>query len=53
MRSSSFHPLSCGTTNRPARKHYRWWHNGAVSSRLVPIAEKARMIRRRFDNIVT
>ena len=38
---------------RPARKHYRWWHNWAVRSRLKPIAEKARMIRRRFENIVT
>ena len=38
---------------RPARKHYRWWHNWAVRSRLKPITEKARMIRRRFENIVT
>jgi transposase len=38
---------------RPARKHYRWWHHWAVRSRLKPIAEKARMIRRRFENIVT
>jgi transposase len=37
---------------RPARKHYRWRHNWAVR-RLKPIAEKARMIRRRFENIVT
>lgn len=38
---------------RPARKHYRWWHNWAVRSRLPPIIEKARMIQRRFENIVT
>lgn len=38
---------------RPARKHFRWWHNWAVRSRLKPIIEKARMIKRRFDNIVT
>ena len=38
---------------RPARKHFRWWLNWAVRSRLKPMAEKARMIRRRFENIVT
>jgi len=38
---------------RPARKHYRWWHNWAVRSRLRPMIEKARMIQRRFENIVT
>ena len=27
---------------RPARKHYRWWHNWAVRSRLKPVIEKAR-----------
>ena len=38
---------------RPARKHFRWWHNWAVRSRLTPMIEKARMIKRRFENIVT
>jgi transposase len=38
---------------RPARKHFRWWHNWAVRSRLKPMADKARMIQRRFENIVT
>lgn len=38
---------------RPARKHYRWWHNWAMRSRLKPMIDKARMIHRRFDNIVT
>lgn len=38
---------------RPARKHFRWWHNWAVRSRLRPMLEKARMLKRRFDNIVT
>jgi len=38
---------------RPARKHFRWWHNWAVRSRLKPMAEKARMIKRRFENVVT
>lgn len=38
---------------RPARKHFRWWHNWAVRSRLAPIVDKAQMIKRRFENIVT
>ena len=38
---------------RPACKHFRWWHNWAVRSRLAPIIAKARMLKRRFDNIVT
>jgi len=38
---------------RPARKHFHWWLNWAVRSRLKPIQEKARLIKRRFDNIVT
>jgi transposase len=38
---------------RPARKHFRWWHNWATRSRLRPMIDKARMIKRRFDNIVT
>lgn len=38
---------------RPARKHFRWWHNWAIRSRLKPMIEKARMIKRRFENIVT
>jgi len=38
---------------RPAKKHFRWWHGWAVRSRLKPMIEKARMLQRRFDNIVT
>jgi transposase len=38
---------------RPARKHFRWWHNWAVRSRLRPMVEKARMLKRRFENVVT
>lgn len=38
---------------RPARKHFRWWHNWAIRSRLSPFIEKARMLKRRFENIVT
>lgn len=38
---------------RPARKHFHWWHSWAVRSRLKPMMEKARTIKRRFGNIVT
>jgi transposase len=38
---------------RPARKHFRWWHNWAVRSRLHPMIEVARMLKRRFENIIT
>jgi transposase len=38
---------------RPARKHFRWWHNWAVRSRLSPMIEVARMLQRRFENIIT
>ncbi|MGB7718712.1 MAG: transposase [Bryobacteraceae bacterium] len=38
---------------RPARSHFRWWHNWAVRSRLQPMIEVARMLKRRFENIIT
>lgn len=38
---------------KPARKHFQWWYNWAVRSRLQPMKEKAGMLKRRFDNIVT
>jgi transposase len=38
---------------RPARIHFRWWHNWAVRSRLQPMIAVARMLKRRFENIVT
>jgi transposase len=38
---------------RPARKHFRWWHNWAVRSRLQPMIELARTLKRRFENIIT
>lgn len=38
---------------RPARKHFRWWHNWAVRSRLEPMIEVARMLKRRFENVIT
>ena len=38
---------------RPARKHFRWWHNWAVRSRLPPMIEVAGMMKRRLENIIT
>ena len=38
---------------RPARKHFQWWYNWAVRSRLEPMKEKARMLKRRFENKIT
>jgi transposase len=38
---------------RPARKHYPGGTTGAVRSLLEPIIEKARVIQRRFANIIT
>ena len=38
---------------RPARKHFHWWHGWAVRSRLKPMIRVAGMLRRRFENVVT
>jgi transposase len=38
---------------RPARKHFHWWQNWAARSRLKPMQAKAKLIKRRFENIVT
>jgi transposase len=38
---------------KPARKHFRWWYNWAMHSRLEPMKEKARMLKRRFENVIT
>jgi transposase len=38
---------------RPARKHFRWWQSWALRSRLKPMIAVARMLRRRFENIIT
>ena len=38
---------------RPARKHFRWWHNWAVRRRLKPMIEVGSMLKRRFENIIT
>ena len=39
--------------DRPARKHFHWGYNWAVRSRLHPMKEVARMLKRRFENIIT
>src|SRR5687768_5692860 len=41
------------TYERSARKHFRWWYNWAVRSRLQPMIEVAGMMKRRFENIIT
>ena len=40
------------TYEKPARKHFKWWYNWAVRSRLEPMKEKAVMLKRRFENII-
>jgi len=45
--------LFCYVYERPARKHFRWWHNWAVRSRLKPMIEVGRMLKRRFEKIIT
>jgi len=37
----------------PARKHFRYWYNWAVRSRLQPMKQVAGMLQRRFENIIT
>jgi transposase len=41
------------TYEKPARKHFRWWYNWAVRSRLEPMKQIAGMLQRRFENIIT
>ncbi|PYU41520.1 MAG: ISL3 family transposase, partial [Acidobacteria bacterium] len=38
---------------KPARRHFHWWYNWAVRSRLQPMKEVAAMLKRRFENIIT
>jgi transposase len=38
---------------RPARKHFRWRWNWAQRSLLEPIKRVARMLKRRFENVIT
>ena len=37
---------------RPARKHFRGWWSWAQRSRLEPIKRVARMLKRRFENVI-
>jgi transposase len=39
--------------DRRARKHFRWWQNWAARSRLEPMIQVARMLKGRFENIIT
>jgi transposase len=41
------------TYERPARKHLRCWWNRAQRSRLEPIKNVARMLKRGFGNVIT
>ncbi len=46
----------CKITNvyeKPARKHFQWWYQWAVRSRLQPMKDVAAMLKRRFENIIT
>ena len=36
-----------------ARKHFRWWYRWATHSRLPAMIDKARMLKRRLENILT
>jgi transposase len=38
---------------RPARKHFAWWYRWATRCRLPPMVEKAKMLKRRLENILT
>lgn len=37
----------------PARKHFAWWCRWATHSRLPPMIDKAKMLKRRLNNILT
>jgi len=41
------------TYEKSARNHFAWWYCWATRSRLAPIIEKARMIKRHLPNILT
>ena len=36
-----------------ARRHFVWWYRWATHSRLKPMIEKARMLKRHLGNILT
>lgn len=37
----------------PARKHFAWWYRWAARCRLKPMVDKAKMLKRRIDNMLT
>jgi transposase len=37
----------------PARKHFRWWYQWATHSRLKPIIDKAKMLKKHLANVLT
>jgi transposase len=37
----------------PARKHFAWWYRWAARCRLKPMVAKAKMLKRRLNNILT
>ena len=37
----------------PARKFFGWWYRWATHSRLQPMIDKARLVKRRLGNILT
>jgi transposase len=41
------------TQDAAARRHFRSWYNWATHSRLEPMISVAKMLKRRFDNIIT
>jgi transposase len=41
------------TQDASARRHFRSWYNWATHSRLDPMISVAKMLKRRFDNIIT
>jgi transposase len=41
------------TQDASARRHFRSWYNWATHSRLKPMISVAKMLKRRFDNIIT
>jgi transposase len=41
------------TYRKPAEKHFAWWYRWASHSRLKPMIEKAKMLKRHLPNILT
>lgn len=41
------------TYRKPAEKHFAWWYRWATHSRLKPMIQKAKMLKRHLTNILT